>query len=362
MLGKTVTVVIDRPIHSAHPEHPDMIYPVHYGYIENTLSPVDNEPLDAYVLGVSGPIKSFTGKVIAIIHRENEEDKLVVSLKNFSKEEIVRQTWFCEQYFKSSIEMAHTTKADILYDLKTAGFKSDDTLMIHSSLKSFGSIRGEDIIEGLKEYFKDGLIIFPTHTWAYIQQDNQLFDAHKTPSCVGALTNLAWQSEGFKRSMHPTHSVCAYGKNKDAYLACDLNSKTPVSPTGCFGVLKKLHAKIVFMGAPLSKNTFIHSIEEEMNVPDRFTEHIYHFKSTDGTMNLEYDMPRHYSTKSPHISDHYEKLLPVFLKHHIAYSCFIGNSPTIVVDAYQCYLKVKELLSKNIHLLDDMEEISDEGC
>lgn len=93
MLGKTVTVVIDRPINSKHPTYPDMVYPVHYGFVENTISPIDGEPIDAYVLGVLEPIKSFTGKVIAIIHRQNEEDKLVVASKNFSKEEIVRQTF-----------------------------------------------------------------------------------------------------------------------------------------------------------------------------------------------------------------------------------------------------------------------------
>ena len=33
IIGKKVSVIIDRPLGSAHPEHQGMIYPVNYGYI-----------------------------------------------------------------------------------------------------------------------------------------------------------------------------------------------------------------------------------------------------------------------------------------------------------------------------------------
>ncbi|MDE5867629.1 MAG: AAC(3) family N-acetyltransferase [Anaeroplasmataceae bacterium] len=357
MLGQTVTVLIDRPMYSKHPDYKDLIYPINYGYIEGVISPIDHEMLDAYILGVSEPINRFTGKVIAKIHRKNEEDKLVVATENYSKEDIFNATFFIEQYFDSNIEMAYTTKEDLLFDLKKSGLLDTDTVMIHSSLKSFGAIDGKDIIEAFKEYFSNGLIVFPTHTWATIQKDSQIFDVINTPSCVGSLTNIARLSDGFVRSMHPTHSVCAYGKGKVEYIKADLNSKTPVSPTGCFGILKERYAKIIFLGAPLSKNTFIHSIEEELNVPDRFTEHQYHFISQNGKDKIDYYMPRHYSTKSLHISDHYAKLLAPMLQKKIAYECFIGNSRTVVVDAFKCYEYVKELLNKNLYLFDNMEEI-----
>ncbi|UCD09480.1 MAG: hypothetical protein JSU79_02225 [Dehalococcoidales bacterium] len=40
-------VVIDRPKDSAHPRFPDMVYPVDYGYLENTTSP-DGNGIDVY--------------------------------------------------------------------------------------------------------------------------------------------------------------------------------------------------------------------------------------------------------------------------------------------------------------------------
>lgn len=103
-LNTIVDVKMDRPLGSKHPKH-GFIYPVNYGYIPNTVSG-DGEELDVYVLGVHKPVESFTGKVIAIIHRTNDDDdKLVVAPldKNYTDEQIVALTEFQEQYFKSII-------------------------------------------------------------------------------------------------------------------------------------------------------------------------------------------------------------------------------------------------------------------
>ena len=107
MIGKIVTVTVDRPLGSFHPKHKDIYYAVNYGYIKGTVAP-DGEEQDAYILGVDTPVKEFTGRVIAVIHREDDvEDKWVVAPEGytFSKEEIERQVYFQEKYFKHSIIM-----------------------------------------------------------------------------------------------------------------------------------------------------------------------------------------------------------------------------------------------------------------
>lgn len=107
MLGKIVTVTVDRPLGSIHPTHKDIRYSVNYGYIKGIMAG-DGEEQDAYILGVEKPVSEFTGRVIAIIHRLNDvEDKWVVvpEGKTFSKEEITAQVNFQEQYFKNEIIM-----------------------------------------------------------------------------------------------------------------------------------------------------------------------------------------------------------------------------------------------------------------
>ena len=107
-LGRTVTVTIDRPMGSVHPEHPDMIYGVNYGYVEKGLVMPDGDEIDAYLLNVGEPAAVYTGRVAAVLHRRDDnEDKLIVSPEGTSvnREQIRRDTNFCEQYFDSAIYM-----------------------------------------------------------------------------------------------------------------------------------------------------------------------------------------------------------------------------------------------------------------
>ncbi len=107
MIGSIVTVTVDRPLGSYHPQHPSMYYPVNYGYIEGTMA-ADGEEQDAYILGVNEPISKFTGRVIAVIHRENDiEDKWVVAPEGvlFTEEQIAELTHFQEQYFNIKIRL-----------------------------------------------------------------------------------------------------------------------------------------------------------------------------------------------------------------------------------------------------------------
>jgi len=102
-LGKTVKVVIDRPLGSRHSTW-GLIYLVNYGYVPNTMSP-DGEPLDAYVLGVFKPLEEFTGRCIAVIRRLDGDDKLVLvpEDKDYTDEQIKALTEFQERFFKSTI-------------------------------------------------------------------------------------------------------------------------------------------------------------------------------------------------------------------------------------------------------------------
>lgn len=107
MIGSIVKVTVDRPLGTYHPKHPDIRYPVNYGYIPGIMAP-DGEEQDAYILGVTEPVEEFKGKVIAVIHRfDDVEEKWVVAPENtvFTEEQIMEQVAFQEQYFHTEIRM-----------------------------------------------------------------------------------------------------------------------------------------------------------------------------------------------------------------------------------------------------------------
>lgn len=104
---KIVTVTIDRPLGSYHPRHPDMYYPVNYGYVEGIPAP-DGDWQDVYVLGVAVPLEKFTGEVIAVIYRNDDVEEKWVAVPagmRLSEAEIRELTHFQEQYFDSVIHM-----------------------------------------------------------------------------------------------------------------------------------------------------------------------------------------------------------------------------------------------------------------
>ena len=103
-LNRMVSVTIDRPLGSKHPRH-DFVYLVNYGFVPGTQSP-DGEELDVYVLGVDRPLKTFSGRCVAVIRRTNDDDdKLIVVLDGtkITDDQIRQATYFQEQYFQSEI-------------------------------------------------------------------------------------------------------------------------------------------------------------------------------------------------------------------------------------------------------------------
>ena len=103
----TVTVKIDRPLGSYHPKHKDLYYPINYGYVEGVIAG-DGEEQDAYILGINEPLETFTGNIIAVIHRINDnENKWVVAKENtnYTVHEIEKQVHFQEKYFEHFIEL-----------------------------------------------------------------------------------------------------------------------------------------------------------------------------------------------------------------------------------------------------------------
>lgn len=249
------------------------------------------------------------------------------------------------------------TKKNIIDTFKNLNLKDNDNILIHSSLKSIGPIEGnaEGLLDTLKTYFKNGLVMFPMHTWSTINQDYDTLDLTKPNSCVGELPNIAFR-QGFERSHHPTHSIIAYGKDLN-YLKYDDNSTTPVSPNGCFGRLHEIGAKVIFIGCPLSKFTYIHSLEERFDIPDRFTNHVFTFYSKDQMNTYTYHMPKHFSTKNAHLSIHYLKLEKPLRALGILKDFKLGNANCMIVDTKECYKYVTKLLEKNKHIFDDSSEI-----
>ena len=96
---------IDRPLGSKHPRHPDLYYPVNYGFVPGIIAG-DGAEQDVYILGVDEPLKEFSGTVTAVYHRLNDnEDKWIVTAEGakFTSEEILAKIEFQEKFFDGKL-------------------------------------------------------------------------------------------------------------------------------------------------------------------------------------------------------------------------------------------------------------------
>ena len=249
------------------------------------------------------------------------------------------------------------TKQDLLSAIIELGIKPNDTLLIHSSYTAIGEVDGgaDTVLDVFTEYLQDdGLLILPTHSWANIHADNTLFDPATEPSCVGYLTNLFMKRPGVIRSLHPTHSVAAIGKDAADYTSGEEYSDTPCPRKGCWGKLYDRKAKILFLGCTMKRNTYLHSVEEWNEIPDRIATDtvIYKIKMPDGSLR-ELPSHRHGCSSSSDVSFNYDRVEPTFKKNGAIRYGKIGKANSILGDAVMMADIVTQLLKRNPDLFTD---------
>lgn len=104
-LNRKVHVVVDRPLGSRLPEHPDLIHLLNCGFIPNSDGG-DDEEIDAYIVGEFTPLTEYDGIVIAVIHRlTDKKDKLVVAGRQglYHADQILALTEFQERFFDCAV-------------------------------------------------------------------------------------------------------------------------------------------------------------------------------------------------------------------------------------------------------------------
>ena len=153
------------------------------------------------------------------------------------------------------------------------GIKKGDALLVHSSFKSLGGVEGgiETLIAALKDTVSAaGTLMLPTFTFRYVNKENPIFNIKETPSCVGMIPEVFRHSDGVVRSLHPTHSLAVWGKDKQWYIKDHINDNTCLGINSPMYKLKERHGKVLLLGCKLARNTILHGLEVHLKPPYAF--------------------------------------------------------------------------------------------
>lgn len=242
------------------------------------------------------------------------------------------------------------TKEDLKKCMADMGLKPTDALMVHSSMKAVGEVDGgaDTVVDAFMEYLKDGLFMTPTHTWAQMGKDYPVFDPKTEPACVGIIPNIFRQREGVVRSLHPTHSIAAYGVGASEYIEGEENATSPCPPGGCWDRLREIDAKILLLGVTHTRNTYIHSVDEVLNIRDRLTDEptLMQVVMPDGSKK-DVPMYRHFNRTLGigNFSEEFDKLKQAFYDLGAAKPVKFGDADCILCEAKKIFAVCERLFS-----------------
>ena len=172
-----------------------------------------------------------------------------------------------------------------LYEL---GISPGDVVLMHSSMKALHTGLTPEcfLLELMHALTDEGTLLLPALTYETVTSENPYFSVADSEPCVGKLPSTFYKMEGVKRSLHPTHSVCARGAKADALTNKHFNDNTPVGSNSPFMLLPQYNGKILFIGDVLHACTFMHGIEEIVNAPYHMNKDTTQYTLTDSAGNI----------------------------------------------------------------------------
>ena len=143
--------------------------------------------------------------------------------------------------------------------------------MVHSSLKSFGSVEGgaQAVIHALIEVLTpQGTLLMPTFNHGAIVEEGGAgyFDPAQTPTTNGAIPDAFWRMPGVARSLDPTHAFAAWGRESQHYTQFHHRTLT-MGPQSPLGLLHADGGYGLLLGVGYESNTFHHAVETALGAP-----------------------------------------------------------------------------------------------
>lgn len=157
--------------------------------------------------------------------------------------------------------------------LREIGFVPGATVMVHSSMDELSrrvpGLNALQLVRTLRELVgEQGTLLMPTFPFVgrqihYVDAVDE-FDVRRTPSRVGLVTEVFRRSPGVVRSLHPTHSVAAWGRHAGDLVASH-HLGTAFGETSPFFRLQEHDGLVVGLGVGLREGFTILHVAEELH-------------------------------------------------------------------------------------------------
>ncbi len=165
------------------------------------------------------------------------------------------------------------TRERLVGDLQSLGICEGDVVLLHSSLKSIGYVDGgpNTVLAAFIEVItRSGTLVAPTyHMVNYNMYDTCLdkkyvFDPRTADTFLGLIPSAFLKFPGVERSIHPTHSVSAVGKDAKYITEAHHLASTTFGTDSPWDRLMKLDGKVLGLGVTMSPVGLYHTLEDTL--------------------------------------------------------------------------------------------------
>jgi aminoglycoside 3-N-acetyltransferase len=263
-------------------------------------------------------------------------DFLLKAVQRFLKSS--RRKALAQQAAKGNV----ITEQMLISDLKKIGLKTGDAVLVHCSFSKIGFVEGgpATLINALENVTgPEGTLLMPAFPATGRNRDylemNPVFDVRNTPSRMGIVSEFFRKLPGTFRSLHPTDSVIARGKDAEWFVAGHFGELRPHGINSPFRRLCTRNGKILMLGTTLNGAcTNLHTLEDAF---DRFLYPVYDNKLYETTVvdvnGIEHKVKTFVHNPDWSVKRNCDALKPIFIRNGVLTDGVIGKAQSMLIDA-----------------------------
>lgn len=243
--------------------------------------------------------------------------------------------------------MLKINKQLIHKQLQNLGVKSSDTVLINFNIEKFGLIKGfrrSDYVKLFKEYFELGggtfvALAFTPVKFSFTNRNLPFFDGTQS-AYTGAFANAMLKDKDSFRSMHPSNSVVAIGKDAKTFVS-------GLDDTGgAYDFARRaidMNAKILLIGMTHYPGFLTHLVEQDLGLYRQYWDRFF--------LKVQLKDKIYKRLDPGGCSATFGKLYPEYIKNEALKVGQLNQAYSLCIDAKTAYIIDYSVIKKNPSML-----------
>jgi aminoglycoside 3-N-acetyltransferase len=234
---------------------------------------------------------------------------------------------------------------------KKIGLTNGDVVLVHSSFKSLGEVKGgpQKVVDALVSVVGEkGTVIFPNFNFDFSRYGTT-WNIKDTPSHMGIISEFARKDPRSLKVFHPIYSFSIIGKHAEKLVKNKY--KGGYSKESVFNKLRILDGKIIHIDTIYKGSTFFHHVEEMVQVDYKFFKEFTGFVIDKNEKKINDTFELYVRDLDRGIVTDVTKISKILEKKEIMKNGEIGDATVWYMKAEDVFQCTEDAIKKDPHVL-----------